>query len=206
MESERIPNSVNTENIFDVIAKRRSIRKYKSDKIPDEVLARIMAAARLAPSAENSQPWRFVIVTDQEDKNLLAIPKPQRFIAGANAVVVVIGDPSVSRCKRATWTTRDPIIAADHLVLAATALGYGTCWIAMYESRPKEWLDEVMQRLKIPVHMHIICLIAIGVPDENPAARKRMALEEFSYFGQYGITSRVACVLPISHSSFTPVF
>ena len=125
-----------TENFFDLVEKRRAIRKYKNFDIPDEDLKKILNAARLAPSAENSQPWRFIVVKNQTTKELLAKPSTQSFIANANSIIVVLGDPKVSCCPTAqTWITRDPMIAAEHLVLAATALGYGTCWIANYESR-----------------------------------------------------------------------
>jgi nitroreductase len=174
------------DNYYELVNERRAIRKYKQFEIPDEDIKKILDAARLAPSAENSQPWRFIIVKGQESKELLARPSPQSFIVDANIIVVVLGDPSVSCCPAATWTTRDPMIATDHLVLAATALGYGTCWIANYESRPKEWVEEVKRALKIPEHMHIIVLVAIGVPDENPAPRPRKTLQEISFTEVYG--------------------
>ncbi|TET24576.1 MAG: nitroreductase [Candidatus Bathyarchaeum sp.] len=175
-----------TENYFEIVEKRRAIRKYKPCDIPEEDLKKILEAARLAPSAENSQPWRFIIVKDQKTKELLARPSPQTFIADANAIVVVLADPSVSCCPRATWTTRDPMIATEHLVLAATALGYGTCWIANYESRSKEWINEVKRTLKIPEHIQIIVLVAIGVPDEKPSPRPRRNLQETCFAELYG--------------------
>lgn len=181
-----------TENFFEVVKKRRAIRKYKQYDIPKEDLKKMFEAARLAPSAENSQPWRFVIVKNQKTKELLAKPcfqnrtfLTQPFIADANAIVVVLGDSSSSCCPRQTWITRDPLIATEHLVLAATALGYGTCWIANYESRPKEWIDEVKKTLKIPENMHIIVLVAIGIPDENPPPRPRKSLQEICFEETY---------------------
>ncbi len=175
-----------TENFFEIVEKRRAIRKYKQYDIPEEDIKKILEAARLAPSAENSQPWRFVVVKDQKTKELLARPSPQTFIADANAIIVVLGDPTVSCCPRATWTTRDPMIAAEHLVLAATALGYGTCWIANYESRPSEWVDKVKRTLKIPENIHIVVLVAIGVPNEKPSPRPRKNLQEICFKEVYG--------------------
>ncbi len=186
----RNPNLEVAENFFEIVEKRRAVRKYKPYDIPDDDLKRILEAARLAPSADNSQPWRFIIVKNQEAKELLAKPSTQTFIASANAIVVVLGDPSVSCCPRATWTTRDPMIATEHIVLAAMALGYGTCWIANYESRPQEWIEEVKKMLKIPQHMHIIVLVAIGVPDETPQPRPRKSLQEICFDEVYGNPSR----------------
>jgi len=173
-------------DLFQVIQNRRSIRKYKPGDIPDVDLKRILEAARLAPSAENSQPWRFILVKEQSTKELLAQPSTQSFISNANIIVVVLGDTSTSCCPSATWTTRDPMIATEHLVLAATALGYGSCWIANYQSRPKKWVDEVKQVLKIPESMHIVVLVALGIPDEYPKPRSRKKLQELSFDEIFG--------------------
>ncbi len=176
-----------THDIFSVFAKRRSIRRYKPYDIPDEDLEQILDAARLAPSANNTQPWRFIIVKDEKVKTLLAQPRPQTFIEHANAIIVVLGDPSVWGPRGGmTWTTRDPIIATENLVLAATALGYGSCWIAMFQSRRRDYLLEVKRTLKIPDEVQLICLVAIGVPDEQPEPRSRRALEEIVYSETYG--------------------
>ncbi len=189
----RNPNLSITEDFFEVVRKRRSIRKYKQFDIPKEDFEKMFETARLAPSAENSQPWRFIIVRDEKTKELLARPnfkdrifQTQPFIADASAIVVVLGDSRSSCCPRLTWTTRDPLIATEHLVLAATALGYGTCWIANYESRPRKWIDEVKMTLKIPEHLHIIVLVAIGFPDENPPSRPRKDLQDICFEETYG--------------------
>lgn len=79
------------------------------------------------------------------------------------------------------------MIAAEHLVLAATALGYGTCWVAAYESRTFEFIQRVKTELEIPENADIVVLVAIGVPDEHPSPRSRKALEEIAFDGKYGI-------------------
>lgn len=175
------------EGFFRVVEARHSVRKYTEDDIPHDDLVRIFEAARLAPSANNFQPWRFVVVKDEETKKLLAQPSPQRFIADASAVVAVLGEPGDSYCRTPlTWSTRDPIIATEHLVLAATALGYGACWIAVYESRPLEWLTEVRSRLKIPEGVYVICLVALGVPAEPPRQTLKKDLREIVFSEEYG--------------------
>ncbi|MFX0087325.1 MAG: nitroreductase family protein [Candidatus Hodarchaeota archaeon] len=176
-----------THDLFQIIQQRRSIRKYKPGEIPEADLKKILDAARLAPSAENSQPWRFILVKDQKTKELLAQPTTQSFISKANIIIVVLGDTSTSCCPSAqTWTTHDPMIATEHLVLAATALGYGTCWIANYRSRSKVWIDEVKQVLKIPESMRIVVLVALGIPAENPKPRSRKNLQDISFDEIYG--------------------
>jgi nitroreductase len=172
---------------FTIVKARHSVRKYTEDDIPHDDLVRIFEAARLAPSANNIQPWRFVVVKDEETKKLLAQPSPQRFIAGASAVVAVLGETGTSCCRSPlTWSTRDPIIATEHLVLAATALGYGACWIAVYESRPLEWLTEVRSSLNIPDGTHVICLVALGVPAEPPRQTPKKDLREIVFSEEYG--------------------
>jgi nitroreductase len=177
-----------TEDFFQVLQKRRSIRKYKPYKIPDSDLKKILQAARLAPSTNNSQSWRFVVVEDPKTIALLGQPPQQRFIANANAIIVVLGERQSSCCpsNQARWHLQDPMIAAEHLVLAATALGYGTCWIATYESRTIEFIQQVKSKLEIPENADIVVLVAIGVPDECPSARPRKPLEEIAFDGKYG--------------------
>ena len=175
------------ESFFKVVRERHSVRRYRPHDIPDGDLAEIFEAARLAPSASNEQPWRFIVVKNEETKRLLARPSPQTFIADANAIVVVLGVPA-TYCSgaRQAWATRDPMIATEHLVLAATALGYGACWIAMYESRPENWLAEVRNALKIPAEVKIICLVALGAPGETPRPVPKKSVQEIAYSEQFG--------------------
>ncbi len=175
-----------TNDLFEVIKKRRAIRRYKAHRIPRDHLKKMLDAARLAPSANNNQPWRFIIVEDEKTKELLAKPSTQSFISEANAIIVVLGDSRSGCCGRSVWTTHDPMIATEHLVLAATALGYGTCWIANYKSRPKLWVDEVRKTLKIPDYIDIVVLIAIGIPNETPQPKPRKLLEEICFAEMYG--------------------
>jgi nitroreductase len=186
---QSIPENVeNDESFFQIIKNRRSIRKYKQYKIPQQHLKKILNAARLAPSAENSQPWRFIVVRDQAMKEILAeVASGQQFIANANAVIVVIGERGASCCPDTTsWHIMDPMIAAEHLVLAATVLGYGSCWVAMYETRPQQAIAIVKKTLGIPVNSEIVALVTIGLPNETPPARPRKELGEIVFDEVYG--------------------
>lgn len=192
MVKQTLPNNSSlkpTKNFFEVLQKRRSIRRYKPYAIPDSDLEKILQAARLAPSTNNSQSWRFIVVRDSQTIHLLAQPSQQRFIANANAIVVVLGTRQSTCCpgNQARWHLQDAMIAADHLVLSATALGYGTCWIATYESRPVEFIQQVKTQLAIPEDIDIVVLVALGVPDEDPSARPRKALDDIAFDEKYGI-------------------
>ncbi|MHA2150015.1 MAG: nitroreductase family protein, partial [Candidatus Thorarchaeota archaeon] len=126
------------ENFFDVVTRRRSIRKYKDIEIPDDHIIQMLEAARLAPSTNNTQPWRFVVVKNPETIGLLSlVAGGQKFIANAKAVIIALANKAASCCpgNPSMWHVQDTMIATEHLVLAATALGYGSCWIAMLDSR-----------------------------------------------------------------------
>jgi nitroreductase len=169
-------------NFFRIIERRMSIRRYKKFAIPQKDLRKILEAARLAPSAGNNQPWRFIVVKDQERKEFLAKSADQDFVADASVVVVVLGDPEIAPY----WFLFDPMIATEHMVLAATALNYGTCWIGTLADHVPENIDSVKKALRIPKNLSIICLVTIGVSDEKPSARPRKSLQDICFDEVYG--------------------
>jgi len=164
-------------DVFEAIRTRRSIRKFRPKPIPDEKLEIIREAGRLAPSAGNRQPWRFVVVKDPErKKNLAKAADNQMFIANAGVIIVALGDPEASP----RWFKQDPIIAVEHMILAATALGYGSCWIGAFNE------EGVKRILKIPEGLAVIALLPIGFSDESPPPRARKPLEEIFFLEEYG--------------------
>ena len=98
------------------------------------------------------------------------------FLANAAAIVVALGDPEISK----RWYDKDVMIAVQHMVLAATALGYGTCWIGAFNE------EKVKQLLTIPNGMSIIVLLPIGIPDESPPPKPRKEMEEIFFVEEYG--------------------
>ncbi len=121
----------------------------------------------MAPSGGNRQPWSFIAVRNLEIKKALSIvANNQKFIADADTVIVALGDPR-TKPKSSISLVRiphkqDPMIAIEHMILAATALGYGTCWIGAFNE------DEVKRILKIPENLAVIALLPVGIPDESP--------------------------------------
>lgn len=159
-------------DVFEAIRTRRSVRKYRPEPIPNDRLERIFEAARLAPSAGNRQPWRFVVVRDADRKKALAgAANNQSFLSEAAAIVAAVGDPEVST----RWHEKDPMTAVEHMALAATALGYGTCWIGAFDE------DAVKRLLKIPAKMRVVALLPIGIPNETPAPKPRKQLSEIFF-------------------------
>ncbi|MGQ9733249.1 MAG: nitroreductase family protein [Candidatus Zipacnadales bacterium] len=162
---------------FEAIFSRRSVRKYRPDPVPDEHLERILEAGRQAPSAGNRQPWHFIVVREADRRRELAQAcKGQMFIADADAIICGCGLPQVSE----RWHRVDPAIALQNMILAATALGYGTCWIGAFDE------DEVRRVLGIPPELSVLCLTPVGVPDERPDPRPRKPMGEIVSRETYG--------------------
>jgi len=162
--------------VLEVIEKRRSVRKYKLSNVPNEDLKRILEAARLAPSAGNRQPWRFIVVQTSERKKLLAkAARNQMFLADAGVIIVALADSEASL----KWCKQDVMIAVEHLVLASTSLGYGTCWIGAFEE------EQVKELLGIPEKIAVVALLPIGVPDERPQAKPRKIFGEIFFEEEY---------------------
>jgi nitroreductase len=159
-------------DVFEAIRTRRSVRKYRPEPIPNDRLEMIFEAARLAPSAGNRQPWRFVVIRDADRKKALAeAANNQSFLSEAAAIVAAVGDPEVST----RWHEKDPMTAIEHMALAATTLGYGTCWIGAFDE------DAVKHLLKIPAKMRVVALLPIGIPNETPAPKPRKQLSEIFF-------------------------
>jgi nitroreductase len=178
-------------NFFDVVTKRRSIRKYKDIEIPDEHIQTMLEAAQLAPSTNNSQPWRYVVVKEPETIKLLSlVAGKQKFIANAKAVVIAVANRAASCCpgNPSMWHVQDTMIATEHLVLAATALGYGSCWVAMLDSRNSQNIVAVKEALRIPEDADIVALVTLGVPDEVPSRRSTLELNEIGFSEAYGFS------------------
>lgn len=162
-------------NAIEVIKTRRSIRKYKNQEVPREIIMDILDCARLAPSGYNNQPWHFVVVTDQELKvKLSQLAKYGRFIKDAYAMIGVF-------CwKDAACFFEDGCAATVNILLAAWSYGLGTCWINSYK---KEHSEEVKALLKCPESYELISMISLGYPDETPVVKKKELKELVSFNG-----------------------
>jgi nitroreductase len=158
----------------DVIRLRRSIRSYRDTPIEDEKLARVLDAARLAPTAANRQPIHLYVVRSEEVRRRLLSAYSQEWFAGAPVIICVCGRPSRawSRMYGKNYADVDATIAMDHLILAATAEGLGTCWIGAF--RP-ERLREV---LGIPGDLEPVALTPLGYAASQPSPTPRKPLDE----------------------------
>ncbi|MEM2102688.1 MAG: nitroreductase family protein [Candidatus Bathyarchaeia archaeon] len=153
---------------YQVVRTRRSIRKYKPDPIPREILNRIFEAVRIAPSGSNRQPWRFILITDAALKRKLAAAcHNQKFIAEAPIAIVALAQKL--QINRGGYmgemsTLMDTTIAFTHLVLAARAEGVGTCWIGAFDN------DEIKKLLNIPDEYYVVAVTPLGYPTNGEKA------------------------------------
>jgi len=153
--------------VKEAIAARRSIRKYLSKPIPDEIMAELLEAMRLAPSANNRQPWSVIVVTDEDMKRkLVPVSGGQRFVGECSAYLVGVTDRS------APYSMMDLTMALDHLTLRAVELGLGTCWIGDFKP------EEVKKMLGIPQDKDVPICMTVGYPVQTPTARRRKTLSE----------------------------
>ena len=164
--------------LMDVIRKRRSIRKYKPDPVPEEKIRYVLEAARLAPSWGNRQCWRYIVVTDEKLRRKIAT---REWIAQAPVIIVGCADPSKSGNKfNQPYYMLDLGISMEHLILAAAEQGLGTCWIGgQFDEKA------VKEALGIPKHIRVVALTPLGYPDEDPAPRSRKSLNEISSWNHW---------------------
>lgn len=168
-----------------VLKTRRSIRAFADRPIPDDALLRILEAARLAPSACNFQPWRFIVVKDPAARSQLAqMAHSQSFVAQAPVVIVCCGKRYQQRYNwmgdRAYLV--DLGIAIEHLVLAARNEGLGSCWIGAFQDQP------IKQLLGIPADYDVVMMLPLGYPlspDQFAPTTERLALEQIVTWGGF---------------------
>jgi nitroreductase len=189
--------------LIDAIKARRSIRKFRDDPVPDEIIDELLEAGRLAPSGSNLQPWRFIIVKSEEAKRELEGVTPYRFAVRAPVLFVCCADLTASgmRDKRITeliesgaftavdmddpnsgkygrslsesisvkgYLSLNVAIAIEHIVLRATDLGLGSCWIGRFDQ------EKTKKILGLGDDIFVVLLLPIGYPAQEPAQRPRL--------------------------------
>jgi nitroreductase len=165
----------------EVIRRRRSIRSYESKPVPEEVILKILNAARLAPSAKNRQPWKFIVVRDEiKRKRIAEASHHQKFIAEAPVIIVAVAlEPTyVMSCGVPAYPV-DLAIAFEHICLSACNEGLGTCWIGAFDQK------RVKEILKIPEEFIVVALTPLGYPKHIPPPRPRKTLEEIISFEEF---------------------
>lgn len=160
-------------DVFEAIRTRRSVRAFTGEAIPREDLETIVDAGRLAASGSNKQPWDFIVVTDRGMIDQLKTAS--QWMEKAAAIIAVVMDPE------SRWWVEDGAAAVQNMLLAATALGYGTCWLEGYTLRNE---DAFKVLLGIPAEKRLMTLVPVGVPVEWPTKEKK-SLEDVIHWERY---------------------
>lgn len=160
-------------NALEAIRKRRSIRKYTGEPIPRKDLEKVVDAGRLAATGSNRQPWDFIVVTDRAMIERLKVAA--EWMEKAAAIIAVVMDPS------SRWWVEDGSAAVENMLIASTALGYGSCWLEGY-TLPHE--EEFKKLLGVPEEKRLLTLVPIGVPAEEPT-REKKSLQEVLHWERY---------------------
>ena len=168
-------------NLYEVIKSRYSVRSYLDRPVEQEKLDRILDAARLAPSGSNRQPWKFVVVRDTETRKKLVLAcSDQEFVGQAPVVIAGVGlmPDRIMSC----GVPGDPVdvaIALEHVALAATAEGLGTCWIGSFHQ------DQIRTLLGIPANAKVIEVMTLGYPADHPQPKTRKPMKELVCYDQW---------------------
>lgn len=171
-------------SFYDLVSARYSCRAYTSAPVSRDMILAVLDAARLAPSACNRQPWRFVVLDDEATRSKVLEAYPRDWARMAPVLIVACGEHSEAwhrGCDGKDHTDVDVAIAVEHICLAASSLGLGTCWICNFDPQP------VRDALNLPDGLEPIALIPVGYPD--PAApvapKKRKPFDETVRWGKF---------------------
>ena len=149
---------------IEVLKTRRSVRAYTRAPVPRKIIEDIVDCGRLAPTANNVQPWEFVVVTDPELlRRIAVITEYGKFIADAPVCVVVLS-------RDTKYYLEDGSAATENILLAARAHGLGSCWVA---GDKKPYASEICRLVGAPRSHKLVSLIPIGYPAESPEKSKR---------------------------------
>ena len=199
------PYSPEQQYLFSMFENRRSVRGYKSDPIPDEHIQKIIDIARTAPTSGNQQPWKFLVIKDQEkidalndatvdayidyykanrgltdeevpEKRQQLIERQKKYLEAPVFIVILTDNES----KYPNYNKWDGPMAASYLMVAARALGYGTVFLT--DSFPLEIVREVFQ---IPERYEIVCTTPLGIPKEWPDKPEKKNLQDFIVYDTF---------------------
>lgn len=176
----------------EIIQNRRSIRKFKETPVSRQDIEACINAARLAPSACNSQPWHFVVLDNKESKEELGqkvfgtIYSVSKWALKAPVLIAVVGTRGgnlLARFGQILSGTRfyllDQGLACQNFALKAQELGLGSCFVGWFDTKAAR------KALNLPIDKNIELIIALGYPDEVPPPRPRKEMKEIISYNKY---------------------
>jgi nitroreductase len=168
--------------LSEAIKGRRSIRAFKKQHVPEEIVEKLIDAASWAPSAGNIQPWEFVIVRKPAVKKRLAqAALNQAFVEEAPVVIVVCADEEHSSMGygfrgKTLYCIQDTAAATQNLLLTAYSLGLGACWIGAFNE------DEAKKAVNAPEEIRPVAIIPVGYANEVPSQRDRRPISQIMHY------------------------
>jgi len=181
MASPKVVAIHNTEEkmeIQEALLNRRSIRKYKNQKIGKEEIDKILKAAMYAPSAMNLQPWQFIVIDDKDVliETIKSIPYAE-ILKQSAAAILVCGDAGVE--KNESWLLQNCSASTQNILLSAYGLGIGSCWIGI------QGMDDIVRNIKLqfnlPDNIVPFSLVSLGYPDEEVKTEERFKKEKIHF-------------------------
>ncbi|MDQ7093855.1 nitroreductase family protein [Desulfosporosinus sp. PR] len=173
-------------NFLELAQTRRSLRTYLDKPVEKEKLEYVLETARLAPSWKNMQCWRFIVVEGRAEKAALAesmgdMNPGRKALTGAPVVVVLCAVPKESE----VWEGKDFMmldagLAMEHLILAATEQGLGTCWQGLFAEQ------KVKEALNVPEDVRVLAMTPLGYAAEERRPRPRKTMAEITFRGKWG--------------------
>jgi len=184
---------ISPESLLALLKGRRSIRRYKPDPVPQEMIDQLLEAGRWAPSASNRQPWTFIVVRDEAVRRELAQHAAYyfvrwTFVEQAPLMIVLCGDARSRIYRR--FLHEDIGLAGSQIMLQAKALGLGTCWLGGIDRAA------IARALKLPKHLEVVGLLTVGFPMEDPEPPPRKPLAEIVHYDVYGNREAHGSVVP----------
>ncbi len=165
----------------DLIQKRYSVRSYQSKTVEEDKLEEVLNAARLAPTAHNFQPFKLIVIkTRGNEENLKRIYERDFFIQAPIVICAcTLFDKGWTRDDGKNYAEVDTTIAMDHLILAATNLGLGTCWIGKFD------LKAAREVLNVPENVLPLVFTPLGYPDDEPRVKQRKNMDEIVCYDKW---------------------
>lgn len=188
--TERLPSP---EATLALLKARRSIRRYRPDPVPEEMLMQVLEAGRWAPSASNRQPWAFIVVREAAVRRAVAQHAAFYFLRWAHVeeapvIIALCGYKKNPAYRR--FLHEDIGLAGGQMMLQAKALGLGTCWLGGVDRKA------IAEVLKLTDELELVGLLTLGFPDEEPPPTPRKSLPEIVHYDEYGRQVDAGSVAP----------
>ncbi|MCM8821239.1 MAG: nitroreductase family protein [Candidatus Omnitrophica bacterium] len=160
---------MSVDEVIQIIKKRRSVRMFRRAEIPENIIKNIVDCGRLAPTARNLQPWRFVVITKRPVlESIAGLTDYGKFLKDASCCILVF-------CENTKYYLEDGCAATENILIGAQAYGIGSCWIA---GDKKPYTDDVAKVVRAPEGLKLVSIIALGYASKETVCPQKKSLDE----------------------------